>query len=183
MWFLISYFKWTLGVFDYSRMNGCFWGKNRLTKTPVAAKVANFFEMISIFEFMRDEGKNFRKMVSGARARQKKYCQFNRQIFWHRIQGCVDFFFKLNMLPPYLLRLQGINAKTKWSIIKMCLVPTKNRNSRQPVSKKVKFAFALKKCCLSQSFLFWYCVWYFFFCITFQWYIFIYIDGSRGVDS
>ena len=31
-----------------------------------------FFEMVSDFEFMRDEVKKFRKMVSGARARQKR---------------------------------------------------------------------------------------------------------------
>ena len=27
-----------------------------------------------------------------------------RQILWHHLWGCVDFFFKLNLLPPYLLR-------------------------------------------------------------------------------
>ena len=31
----------------------------------------------------------------------------DRQIFWHHIRGCVDIFFKLNLLPPYLLRSQG----------------------------------------------------------------------------
>ena len=30
-----------------------------------------------------------------------------RQILWHHIRVCVDFFFKLNFLPPYLLRSQG----------------------------------------------------------------------------
>ena len=33
--------------------------------------------------------------------------QTDRQILWHYIQVCVDFFFKLNLLPAYSLRLQG----------------------------------------------------------------------------
>ena len=66
--------------------NGSFWGKNGITKTAAAAKTANFFEMVSIFEFMRVESKKIRKTVLGARARQKiievKICnrQTDRQI-------------------------------------------------------------------------------------------------------
>ena len=67
----------------------------------MAAKVADFFEMASIFEFMRVEAKKIRKMVLGASARQKKYCRF---------RVCVDFFFNSNLLPPYLLRSQGDNT-------------------------------------------------------------------------
>ena len=32
--------------------------------------------------------------------------QTDRQILWHHIQVCVNFFFKLNLLPPYSLSLQ-----------------------------------------------------------------------------
>ena len=39
--------------------------KTAFTKTTVAAKVANFFEMVSIFEFMRVEAEKFRKTVFG----------------------------------------------------------------------------------------------------------------------
>ena len=45
--------------------NGCFRGKNGLTKTVAAAKVTNFFELFSIFEFMMEEAKNFRKLFRG----------------------------------------------------------------------------------------------------------------------
>ena len=31
----------------------------------------------------------------------------DRQILWHHILGCVYFFFKLNLLPPYSLLSQG----------------------------------------------------------------------------
>ena len=34
--------------------------------------------------------------------------QTDRQILWHHIWVCVDFFFKLNLLPPYWLNSQGI---------------------------------------------------------------------------
>ena len=74
--------------------------------------------MVYIFEFMRAEAKKIRKMVWGACARQKKYCPFrpkifvtdrqtDRQILWHHVWVCVDFSFKLNLLPPYSLRSQG----------------------------------------------------------------------------
>ena len=33
----------------------------------------------------------------------------DRQILWHHIQGYADFFFQLNLLPPYSLRSQGDN--------------------------------------------------------------------------
>ena len=33
--------------------------------------------------------------------------QTERQILWHHIKVCVDFFFKLNLLPPYSLYSQG----------------------------------------------------------------------------
>ena len=32
----------------------------------------------------------------------------DRQILGHHIRVCVDFFYKLNLLPPYSLRSQGI---------------------------------------------------------------------------
>ena len=34
--------------------------------------------------------------------------QTERQILWHHLRVCVDFFFKLNLLPPYSLCSQGI---------------------------------------------------------------------------
>ena len=75
----------------------------------MAAKVANFFEMVFIFKFMRVEAKKFRKMVSEALTRQKKYFVTDRQtdIFFDTIYESVDFFLKLNLLPPYSLHSQG----------------------------------------------------------------------------
>ena len=45
-----------------------------------------------------------------------RYRQTNRQILWYHIQVCVDFFFKLNFLPPYSLRSQGDNCKL-WAFV------------------------------------------------------------------
>ena len=48
--------------------NGCFWGKNGLTKTAAAPKPANFFWNGFDFLFMRDEVKKLRKnSFSGSR--------------------------------------------------------------------------------------------------------------------
>ena len=46
-------------------------------KIALAPKPANFFSNGFDFLFMRDEIKNFRKTVLGARARQKKYPEKN----------------------------------------------------------------------------------------------------------
>ena len=54
--------------------------KTGLQKLQRQPKLQTFFDMVSIFELVRDEAKNFRNMVSGARARQKKYCRFSLQI-------------------------------------------------------------------------------------------------------
>ena len=40
-------------------------GLQKLRRQP---KLQTFFEVVSIFELMRDEAKNFRRTVSGARA-------------------------------------------------------------------------------------------------------------------
>ena len=37
--------------------------------------------------------------------------QTDRQILWHHIRVCVDFFFKLNFLPYYSLRSEGISEE------------------------------------------------------------------------
>ena len=37
--------------------------------------------------------------------------QTDRQILWHHIRGCMDFFFKLNLLPPTRFICRGINKK------------------------------------------------------------------------
>ena len=50
-----------------------FEAKTGLQKLRRQPKLQTFFEMVLIFEFMRDETKNFRKTVLAARARQKKY--------------------------------------------------------------------------------------------------------------
>ena len=66
-----------MGVFD---------AKTGLQKLLWQPKLQTFFEMVSIFEFMRVEAKKIRKTVLGARARQKiievKICnrQTDRQI-------------------------------------------------------------------------------------------------------
>ena len=39
--------------------------------------------------------------------------QTDSQILWHLIRVCVNFFFKLNLLPPYLLCSQGITINKK----------------------------------------------------------------------
>ena len=57
-----------------------------------AAKAANFFEMVSIFELVRDEAKKFRKKVLGARARQKKYRNRQTVKFFDTIYGWVCIF-------------------------------------------------------------------------------------------
>ena len=38
--------------------------------------------------------------------------QTDRQFLWHHIQVYVDFFFQLNLLPPYSLGSQGDNILT-----------------------------------------------------------------------
>ena len=45
-----------------------FEAKMGLQKLWLQPKLQTFFEMVSIFELVRDEAKNFRKTVSGARA-------------------------------------------------------------------------------------------------------------------
>ena len=47
--------------------------KTGLQKLLWEPKLSTFFELVSIFELIRVEAKKFRKTVSEARARQKKY--------------------------------------------------------------------------------------------------------------
>ena len=50
-------------------MANFFFVKKGQTKTALAPKPTKFFEIVLIFDFMRDEVENFRKTVSGARSR------------------------------------------------------------------------------------------------------------------
>ena len=62
---------------------------------------------------MRDKVKKFIKTVLAARAQQNR--QTDRQTnSLTPYTGCVDFFLKLNLLPPYSLRSQG--DKTNWCV-------------------------------------------------------------------
>ena len=56
---------------SYPPANGASLG-NYLRQTSVAAKVAKFFEIVSVFEFMRDEAKNFRKNGFGGSRMSEK---------------------------------------------------------------------------------------------------------------
>ena len=50
-------------------------------KTALAPKPASFFQIVLIFDFTRDEFKNFRKTVLGAPAQQNKgVCGFFLQV-------------------------------------------------------------------------------------------------------
>ena len=72
---------------SYLSKNGCFWaktGKMGPIKTALAPKPANFFDKVTIFELLGDDVK-----------------------FLHHMRVCVDFFFKLILLPPCLLHSQG----------------------------------------------------------------------------
>ena len=48
--------------------------------------------------------------------------QTDRQILWHHIRGYVYFFSQLNLLPPYLLRLQGDKFKFSEFDLKICML-------------------------------------------------------------
>ena len=63
-----------------------------------------FFEIVLIFDFIRDEVENFRITVLRAKAQQKNYCRFKTDRQTNSLipfRGVLDFFFKLNLLPPY----------------------------------------------------------------------------------
>ena len=58
---------------SYLVKNGLFCQKRGIRKQLWHPNVQTFTEMILIFDFWRDEAKNFRKTVLAARARQKNY--------------------------------------------------------------------------------------------------------------
>ena len=99
-----------------------------LTKTALAAKVANFFFSNGFwfwlnersnhllqkyhFEFPCFSWKILLCLLSKMIHMYTTVChrhrqQTDRQILWHHIRGYADFLFRLNLLPPYLLGFQG----------------------------------------------------------------------------
>ena len=81
-------------------------GKKNLAVIKTIRKMA-FFQMVFGFGLMKDQ-------IIGVKvcSRQTER-QTDRKILCHHIQVYVDFFFLLNLLPPYSLGLQGDYFKSQ----------------------------------------------------------------------
>ena len=99
-----NYFLAKMAVFE---------AKTGLQKLQRHPNLQTFFELVSIFEPVRDKAKNFRKTVLGARARQNRYCRFSyRQTnsLTPYTGGC-GFFLQVKFATSLLASLAGDNTK------------------------------------------------------------------------